>query len=716
MFMKRSIIFLFIITGIILLLTGSSTWEGAAAIAPSGELPETGFFVATNSFPRNTVVDITNIENGRTTRAIVANTLNNSGLLAIVSREAAEIIGMRAGSVSRIRMVQPSDPMAYQQFTERLASGIPMVNDPVIEQRMLDDLYSRDTYVPPSIPAVPSYPSSPTPPVDLTGQRIERGYIVDEPEWGGNGKLNIVEVPGFLVEPLQPFVSPSEPYTVIASPYIAPAEPYIEIVETHTAPEVPVVETAKDPAPDPVRYVDVFEPVSKEPVVQEKPPVSVESIVPEKIIDTPVTVAEFTPERPLAETVKDVSSRIEETPSAAIVKDIPEYVHEFNTKETEKNVPVFVTVNDSHDELIKEPSGFITETVRDEVFKEIPDWSEIIEVVETPEKPVITEPVINELIKDPSDFIAETVRDEVIKGIPDWSEIAEVAETPEKSELAAVNDSHDELIKDPSDFIAETVRDEVIKELPDWSEIAEVAETPEKPVVTEPVIKEPIVIAEVPEEPAVTEPIIEEPIVIAEVPEEPVVTEPVKEEPVEIVTAPPYMLPTQPFMPVESTPRVMEPTVYDIPLSDIIPGITSTPPAESRQSAPVISEADIIPSIVPVQTTQSVIASTVIAPSQIISPPAVIIPAVSTPAQSFSARTISQLDRGQYYVQLAALPANQVENTIRQIDQRYNPVVFLDRDNLYKVLVGPLNQGESAAILQRFRSIGFSDAFVRYGN
>ena len=674
--MKRRIIFLFIITGIILLLTGSSTWEGAAAIAPSGELPETGFFVATNSFPRNTVVDITNIENGRTTRAIVANTLNNSGLLAIVSREAAELIGMRAGSVSRIRMVQPSDPMAYQQFTERLASGIPMVNDPIIEQRMLDDLYSRDTYVPPSIPAVPSYPSSSTPPVDLTGQRIERGYIVDEPEWGGSGKLNIVEVPGFLVEPLQPFVSPSEPYTVIASPYIAPAEPFIEIVETHTAPEVPVVETAKDPAPDPVRYVDVFEPVSKDPAVQEKPPVSVESIVPEKIIDTPVTVAGFTPERPLAETVKDVSSRLEETPPAAIVKDIPEYVHEFNTKETEKNVPVFVTVNDSHDELIKEPSSFITETARDEVFKEIPDWSEIVEVAETPEKPVITEPVINELMKEPSDFITETVRDEVIKEIPNWLEIAEVAETPEKSELAAVNDSHDDLIKEPSDFIAETVRDEVIKELPDWSEITEVAETPERPVVTELV----------------------------------------KEEPVEIVTAPPYVLPTQPFMPVESTPRVMEPTVYDIPLSDIIPGITSTPPVESRQSVPVISEADIIPSIVPAQTTQSVITSPVIAPSQIISPPAVIIPAVSTPAQSFSARTISQLDRGQYYVQLAALPANQVENTIRQIDQRYNPVVFLDRDNLYKVLVGPLNQGESAAILQRFRSIGFSDAFVRYGN
>jgi len=166
--MKRMIFLFFALTGIVLFLTGSSPWEGAAAVAPAGELPETGFFVSTNSFPRNTVVDITNLETGRTTRAIVANTLNNSGLLAIVSREAAEIIGMRSGSVSRVRMIQPSDPMAYQQFTERLASGVPMVNDPVVEQRMLEELYSSDKYVPPVIPSTsPSLSTQPvSPPVD----------------------------------------------------------------------------------------------------------------------------------------------------------------------------------------------------------------------------------------------------------------------------------------------------------------------------------------------------------------------------------------------------------------------------------------------------------------------------------------------------------------------------------------------------------------------
>jgi hypothetical protein len=121
--MKNKIFVCFIIAALFV-FQGASPWEGAAATAPEGELPGSGRYIATNSFPRNTVVDIINIENNRSTRVIVANTLESPGLLAIVSREAAELIGMKAGSVSRIRMTQPSDPVAYLRFTEGLASGV----------------------------------------------------------------------------------------------------------------------------------------------------------------------------------------------------------------------------------------------------------------------------------------------------------------------------------------------------------------------------------------------------------------------------------------------------------------------------------------------------------------------------------------------------------------------------------------------------------------
>jgi cell division protein FtsN len=83
---------------------------------------------------------------------------------------------------------------------------------------------------------------------------------------------------------------------------------------------------------------------------------------------------------------------------------------------------------------------------------------------------------------------------------------------------------------------------------------------------------------------------------------------------------------------------------------------------------------------------------------------------------TFSVPRITELQRGRYYVQLAAYPtAEAAENGIKQIERdirSYSPVVFRDGDNWYRVLLGDFNQGESAAVLQRFRSIGYRDAFV----
>jgi len=182
---KRMFIY---ITAALLAFSGASPWEGAAAVAPEGVLPETGFFVATNSFPASTVVDITNLETGKSTRAIVANSLDSPGLLAVVSRKAAELIGMRRGSVSRIRMVQPSDPIAYLRHTEGMAAGTYDFDSGNV---ITEETYREDTF---------------TPPVSQTGTGLPGGGItgpsyVLEPEW--RTKDVIVDLPGFK-EPEQP--------------------------------------------------------------------------------------------------------------------------------------------------------------------------------------------------------------------------------------------------------------------------------------------------------------------------------------------------------------------------------------------------------------------------------------------------------------------------------------------------------------------------------
>ncbi|MDR2073104.1 MAG: SPOR domain-containing protein [Spirochaetaceae bacterium] len=120
----KKIFFVSLAAAVFLLFTGASVWEGAAAV--SGDFPEEGMYVATNAFPRNTVVDLTNLETGKTVRVIVSAGLDTPGLLALVSREAAVAVGLQSRTIGRIRMIQPSDPIAFSRFTEdHLRSGDP---------------------------------------------------------------------------------------------------------------------------------------------------------------------------------------------------------------------------------------------------------------------------------------------------------------------------------------------------------------------------------------------------------------------------------------------------------------------------------------------------------------------------------------------------------------------------------------------------------------
>jgi len=476
--MKTKIIFLII--SALILFTGSSPWEGAAAVAPAGELPVSGFFVATNSFPRNTVVDITNIETGKSTRAIVGNTLNSPGLLAVVSREAAELIGMRPGSISRVRMVQPSDPIAYLRFTESLAQGIPGYDSGQVinEETLLAEVYGADTYEPPV-----SQPVEPVPPAvsSFTGP----SYLM-EPEWGGRERLSIVDMPGYNIDPHVP----------------------VHVAEEHND---PFLFTEQEP-----------QRVAEEPPVT--PPVTPPVYVTERHEYTERHIErEFSDE-----IIKDVSPRFEERAPLEIVKDVSEFRTEMAQDSTDKEDQLFFA-EANRNEVVKEPFDYITEVPRGEVIKDVTEKQEYIAFEEPPrheERP------------------------------------------PEQTQYSLV-------------------------------------QTEEQPPVT---------------------------------------------------------------------------SVYGINPEDIIPGIASAPERQTE--------------VLPDRTA--------------------FIPPVSTD-RHFSVRTISQLDRGQYYVQIAAHHAETVENAVMQIDQRYSPVLYKDGDNFYRILIGPLNQGESAAVLSRFKSIGYTDAFVRRG-
>jgi cell division septation protein DedD len=83
----------------------------------------------------------------------------------------------------------------------------------------------------------------------------------------------------------------------------------------------------------------------------------------------------------------------------------------------------------------------------------------------------------------------------------------------------------------------------------------------------------------------------------------------------------------------------------------------------------------------------------------------------------FSVPVISELEKGKYYVQLGAFsqPAS-VEDALTKLDKSYPLTVqssgSADKPT-YRLLVGPVNRGESGALLQRFKRSGYGDAFVK---
>jgi hypothetical protein len=85
----------------------------------------------------------------------------------------------------------------------------------------------------------------------------------------------------------------------------------------------------------------------------------------------------------------------------------------------------------------------------------------------------------------------------------------------------------------------------------------------------------------------------------------------------------------------------------------------------------------------------------------------------------FSAPLISDLERGMYYLQIAAYSkAETVHSELAKLDRNL-PVAIMNAGSLespiFRILVGPVNLGESGALLHRLRTT-HKDVFVRQGN
>jgi hypothetical protein len=263
---KFNIVPIVLITALIFI--SASVWEGSAAVSAAGEFPEGAYYAATDSFPRNTVVDVTNLENGRTIRVIVAAGLDSPGLLAMLSRNAAFAIGIQSRGIGRIRMTQPSDPVAYSRFTEdrelagnpesaQSRSGtVPVVSSPIRTARVgdiegstpEDRFYSSiinkpETYNPPPV-EFPSDGSVHTEarPAWLPGEDEPAPLIAEAP------------VPETIPEPVPenpliavPAPEPASPPPVLVAPAPQPASSAATVVPPPPPPVITLVPAEERP-------------------------------------------------------------------------------------------------------------------------------------------------------------------------------------------------------------------------------------------------------------------------------------------------------------------------------------------------------------------------------------------------------------------------------------------------------------------------------------
>ena len=85
-------------------VVAQNQWEGTAVVGRYGEFPPGGLYAASNTFPLNTLVSVTNTRNGRTARLIVVREIDDPGIFLLLSESAAYDLGITSGSTASVRV------------------------------------------------------------------------------------------------------------------------------------------------------------------------------------------------------------------------------------------------------------------------------------------------------------------------------------------------------------------------------------------------------------------------------------------------------------------------------------------------------------------------------------------------------------------------------------------------------------------------------------
>ena len=106
-----------------------SFWEGSVTTANYGDLPNTGYYGASNAFPPDTNVVVTNTENGKSVEVKIVKRLDTANVFIALSSEAGEKIGLTRGKMINGSISVKTSEKAGKQ-SERINSRDPEVTPP----------------------------------------------------------------------------------------------------------------------------------------------------------------------------------------------------------------------------------------------------------------------------------------------------------------------------------------------------------------------------------------------------------------------------------------------------------------------------------------------------------------------------------------------------------------------------------------------------------
>ena len=255
-------------------LYSDSVWEGSAAMGRYGEFPLTGYYGASNSFPRNAYVEVENLDNGKKTRLIVVDRMSSSGLLLLISNEAAQALGVYQNDIVRVKVRMISSGAAEQSVDQ-------------------DDLaYSPD---PDLNPAAALAPQNSVPAVRTVAEPETPSAAEPETEAAETASAE-TEEPGPVIETAQAETLDVPPVNVKPRNPVPAVEPETETEPVQAEPEPEPAQT-KPRNTTPPRVV--VRPEEEEPpeLLYDKDDLSEAEIL-EREADVPRNIASDIPEKP----------------------------------------------------------------------------------------------------------------------------------------------------------------------------------------------------------------------------------------------------------------------------------------------------------------------------------------------------------------------------------------------------------------------------------